>query len=184
MDGRTTVAVESNTEDVAETAVWEESTAVSVSFLLGSILCGRKVIMDEQRQEAYISLINQLLTCPSGQELAVLNANPTLVDAGLVETLEKVSNLLQQQGRKDAADFLMQIAEQLGRAIEQPASTPNASTSSTQDSQYVFFQKLILTAWNNPSSQVVYPLLAANLDKLNDDFIVLLQKWSNVNISR
>lgn len=139
--------------------------------------------MNEQRQEAYISLINELLTCPSGQEIAVLNANPTLVDSGLLQALERASNLLQKQGKQDAADFLLQILDQLRREMEQPASAPNALTYSNQDSQYVFFQKLILTAWNNPSSQVVYPLLAENINQLNNGFIALLQQWSSVNIA-
>jgi tetratricopeptide (TPR) repeat protein len=139
--------------------------------------------MDEQRQAEYISLINQLLTCPSGQELAILNNNSTLVDAGFVQMLRSVSNLLLEQGRKDAADFLMNIAEQLIRVIQAQSSTSSASTFSNQNSQYVFFQVLLQTAWSNPSSESVYPLLTDNLDKLDNHFIVLLQRWSNASIS-
>ncbi len=51
MDGGTTVAVGSNAEDFTGTPIPAKSTAVSVSFLLGSILRDRAVIMDEQCKE-------------------------------------------------------------------------------------------------------------------------------------
>jgi len=36
--------------------------------------------MDEQRVQAYFSMIQELITCPSGQELQILNRHPELVD--------------------------------------------------------------------------------------------------------
>ncbi|MEQ9368062.1 hypothetical protein [Coleofasciculus sp. F4-SAH-05] len=40
--------------------------------------------MNEQRRDAYLKLINALLTCPSGEEGKILPDNAELVDAGLV----------------------------------------------------------------------------------------------------
>jgi hypothetical protein len=93
VDGGTTVAVESNAEDFTGTTVPAESTAVSVSFLLGSILCDRAVIMNEQRQEAYLKLIDQLLVSPAELEEAILRRNSHLIDAGLIQKLEQEAEL-------------------------------------------------------------------------------------------
>ncbi len=43
--------------------------------------------MDEQRLNAYIQLIQAILGCPSGEEMDILQANPELVDAGLVQVM-------------------------------------------------------------------------------------------------
>jgi len=40
--------------------------------------------MNEQRQQAYLELIQTLLDCPSGQETEILQGNQELVDAELV----------------------------------------------------------------------------------------------------
>ncbi len=60
----------------------------------------------EQRQEAYLNLIHQLLTCPDGQEPEVLEANQDLMDDGLVETIKSTVEILTQQGDKKTAEFL------------------------------------------------------------------------------
>ncbi len=50
--------------------------------------------MDEQRQEAYLNLINTLLNCHAGEQAKVLSANQQLIDAGLVQTILGVANEL------------------------------------------------------------------------------------------
>ena len=44
--------------------------------------------MDNKRREAYIKLINQLLTSPNGEEAKILQTNQELVDEGLLEIME------------------------------------------------------------------------------------------------
>lgn len=92
MDGGTTVAVKSQLEDVAARTVQAEPTAVSISFLLDSILCGRSMIMDEQRRQAYLELTQELLSCNSNLTSAILEERREWVDDGWVEMLEQAAD--------------------------------------------------------------------------------------------
>jgi hypothetical protein len=67
----------------------------------------------EQRQNQYLKLIEQLLSCPNGQEPTVLDAQPDLLDAGLVQTLVKVGTMMAHQENQDGAKFLFHIAREL-----------------------------------------------------------------------
>ncbi|MFO8037899.1 MAG: hypothetical protein R6U67_00465, partial [Sodalinema sp.] len=54
--------------------------------------------MDEQQLQAYLSLIQELLTCPSGEEAAILRKHRELVDEGLVQVMRAVAEMMAQQG--------------------------------------------------------------------------------------
>lgn len=47
--------------------------------------------MDEQRLQAYVNVIQQLLSCSAGEEGEVLQANAEWVDLGLVQVMEVVA---------------------------------------------------------------------------------------------
>lgn len=78
--------------------------------------------MTPERQEAYLSLIEQVLTCPQGQEPEVLSNNPELIDAGLVQMLLQVSSSMAHDGDSESANFLVQFARLLSQAL---GLTPN-----------------------------------------------------------
>jgi hypothetical protein len=67
----------------------------------------------EQRQDRYLKLIEQLLNCPNGQEPEILDAQPDLIDAGLVQTLVKVGTMMAHQENQDGAKFLFHVAREL-----------------------------------------------------------------------
>jgi hypothetical protein len=67
----------------------------------------------ESRQEQYLQLIEQLLACPNGQEPEVLDAHPTLLDAGLVQTLVRVGTMMAHQENQAGAQFLFHVAREL-----------------------------------------------------------------------
>jgi hypothetical protein len=69
--------------------------------------------LPEQRREQYLKLIEQLLSCPNGQEPAVLDAQPDLLDADLVQTLIKVGTMMAHQENQDGAKFLFHVAREL-----------------------------------------------------------------------
>jgi hypothetical protein len=46
------------------------------------------VAMDEQRSQAYLSLIQELLDCPGGEKPQILNRHQELVDEGFVQVCE------------------------------------------------------------------------------------------------
>ncbi len=54
--------------------------------------------MDEQRQQAYLTLIERLLNCPNGEEPEILAANRELLDAGFLQRVEAVAEMLSQEG--------------------------------------------------------------------------------------
>jgi hypothetical protein len=69
--------------------------------------------MTEQRQALYLDLIDRLLRCPNGQEPEILDAQPDLLDAGLVQTLIQVATIMAHDDNQDAAKFLVHVARQL-----------------------------------------------------------------------
>jgi CHAT domain-containing protein len=110
--------------------------------------------MDEQRLESYLKLIDQLLERPSDC-LEILSNNFSLIDKNFVATLTQMVKVLEKGNEHDAAAFLNSVAYQ------------------------IFLSQLIQVAYeSNISSQVIYPLLEANLDKLDDNFAQLLGDWA------
>ncbi|OKH57947.1 hypothetical protein NIES2130_17410 [Scytonema sp. HK-05] len=57
-----------------------------------------RLLMNEQRQQAYLDLIERLLNCPSGEEPEVLQANQDLLDAEFLLMLEAVAENFSLQG--------------------------------------------------------------------------------------
>ena len=73
--------------------------------------------MNPERQEAYLDLIERVLSCPNGQELEVLSSCSDLIDAGFVQMLIEVSASMACAGNEDTADFLVQLARSLGKSL-------------------------------------------------------------------
>jgi CHAT domain-containing protein len=72
--------------------------------------------MDEQRFQAYVELIQQLLSCAQGEEAALLEANAELVDAGLVAAMGQVADWMESQGNSNAG-WLRQFAGGVAQAL-------------------------------------------------------------------
>ncbi|WP_293134005.1 CHAT domain-containing tetratricopeptide repeat protein [Microcoleus sp. bin38.metabat.b11b12b14.051] len=66
--------------------------------------------MNSERQQAYLNLINQLLTCPTGEEAEVLKSHPDLLDDGLVAAMLEEADNLRRFGILDNANRLMNCA--------------------------------------------------------------------------
>jgi hypothetical protein len=63
----------------------------------------------EQRFQAYVSLIEQLMSCPQGHEEELLRVNVSLVDAGLVAVMGQYARYLENQ-RDGTAEWLRNFA--------------------------------------------------------------------------
>jgi hypothetical protein len=85
---------------------------------------GRRFDMQQQRLKAYLNLIQELLTCPSGEEWIRLRQHETLVDAGLVQTMEQVATTLAQEGKEQEAIFLHNWAGKLHHILAQSTQVP------------------------------------------------------------
>lgn len=71
----------------------------------------------EQRQQLYFNLIDKLLSCPNGHEPEVLQDDPELIDAGLVQTIMEVGTMFAHQGNQEGAEFLFFIARELAKEL-------------------------------------------------------------------
>ncbi|MBD2139756.1 tetratricopeptide repeat protein [Anabaena sp. FACHB-1237] len=114
--------------------------------------------MDKERRRAYYQLIEHLLSCPNGEQAAILQANRELLDVGFLELLKVgVEQMSTQEGQENRANRLMSLASQLGEELN------------------FLLEVLQATAHSEGNPQVVYPLLAANIDKLNLNCAQLLK---------
>jgi len=53
--------------------------------------------MDENRIQDYLNLIQELLSCPGGEEPEILQANSELLDLGFLQVCERVSRVRQSE---------------------------------------------------------------------------------------
>ncbi|MDT9342257.1 tetratricopeptide repeat protein, partial [Trichodesmium erythraeum 21-75] len=133
--------------------------------------------MDKKPREAYINLIQQLLSSPNGEVEKILEANQELVDEGLLETME-----LCAQQFAAAPNFLRHLRSQLAEILETSEYSPSTHYSSAEYLDFLM-EVLQATAESNGDSKVVYPLLQQNLDKLDDHFAEILQNWATAKFS-
>lgn len=68
---------------------------------------------NSERLEAYVDLLQQVITCPAGEEVKVLQTNQDLLDAGLMQVLTYAINQAEAQQEPDAAQFLRQLMDAL-----------------------------------------------------------------------
>ncbi|MBE9033986.1 CHAT domain-containing protein [aff. Roholtiella sp. LEGE 12411] len=128
--------------------------------------------MNEQRLQVYCQLIKSLLDCPNGEEPEILAANTELLDAGFLKVLAVVAEHFAEQGEENTANWLRNLATQLTLEIT-PISPEDIETNGQ------FLQEILqATAESNGDAQVIYPLLAANTDKLDHIFAELLRRWA------
>lgn len=88
--------------------------------------------MNPERQEAYLNLIERVLTCPNGQEPEVLSSCSDLIDAGFVQMLIQISASMARAGDEDTANFLVQLARLLGKSLGLSPDLMLAGYSSAQ----------------------------------------------------
>ncbi|MFM6071920.1 MAG: DUF3110 domain-containing protein, partial [Dolichospermum sp.] len=89
--------------------------------------------MNEQRAQAYLNLINRLLSCNNGDEPRILQENLELVDEGLVEVMVAVAQQLGEAGRENEGQWLMNMAQQLAQALGLLDSEPSSISTETFD---------------------------------------------------
>jgi hypothetical protein len=81
-------------------------------------------VMDEARLQAYINLIEQLLTCADGEELNnILQANQALIDSEFLQVMENYATGLEQQENNSDAAWLRDMAQQLGQYLNPQAGS-------------------------------------------------------------
>ena len=68
---------------------------------------------NQGRQALYLNLIEQLFSCPNGQEPEVLDNHVDLIDEGLIKSMMQVATMMAHENNADGAKFLIHVAREL-----------------------------------------------------------------------
>ena len=136
--------------------------------------------MEETRAQAYLQLINALLTCPNGDEPQILQDNSELLDRGFLETCELVASTLAEQGGENGANFLRNLASQLWQLIDMndDGDSNNSENENFQEYANFFLELLQAEQDSNNDIAVIYPMLDQRQHLLNARFAEILQQVS------
>ncbi len=126
--------------------------------------------MDQARLQAYVNLIEQLLTCADGEEPNILQANQELIDPEFLQVMENYATGLEEQGNNNPAAWLRNMAQQLGQYF-------NPQAGSIEEYQEFLLEVLQAEAESNDPA-VVYPILQRRQHLLDDTFAQLLQQYA------
>jgi hypothetical protein len=88
----------------------------------------------KNRAESYLQLIQTLLGCSKGDEVAILRQHPDLMDEGLIYTMNQVAAQLAAQGSQDIAIYLKHLAADVNLVWLHPGEgrTPRSSPPPSQ----------------------------------------------------
>ena len=108
--------------------------------------------MNEQRAQAYVNLIEQLLTSTDDEELnKILQANQELIDLQFLQVMENYAMWLEQQGNNNPVAWLRNMAQQLGQYL-------NPQAVSIEEYQE-FLLEVLQAEYESNDPAVVYPIL-------------------------
>jgi CHAT domain-containing protein len=125
--------------------------------------------MDEQRLEAYVNLIQQLLGCESVLEGAILQQHEELMDAGLLAVMEQYADWMESQGDANAK-WLRQLAGQLAQVLGQ-AGTQQAAA---KDTVSFVAEVMQLIAQTGGDRNKVYGFFRGSLTRLDSELLAAL----------
>jgi hypothetical protein len=151
----------------------KQGRLVGISGLILPIPAQILMEKDEEEEQVAVSLdsqlhlIQSLLAVPSGKESEFLQANQDLINVNLLLTMKQVATIMADEGNENAANWLRNLAAQLAEVVVE--STPYRE---------FLLQVLQVTNDSNGDSASLYPLLAANVDKLDENFANILQTWA------
>ncbi len=124
--------------------------------------------MQQRRLKAYLDLIQELLSCPSGEEWIRLRQHEDLVDPGFVQTMEQVATSLAQEGDIQRATFLHNWAGQLHHILSQTTPSPREEKSKA----YLDFIQSLLGASPKEQQQII----AANQDLIGPGLFSMMRQ--------
>jgi hypothetical protein len=130
--------------------------------------------MDEQRVQAYVALIEQLLTCPQGKEGEILQTQAELVDVEMLMVMEQYADRLEQQDNSNAA-WLRQFSKSLKTFIQ---GSSIQSEQTPQDAELFLRTVLQRIADSNGDAQQVYPFLVQYQNQLNETLLEILPQFA------
>ena len=112
-------------------------------------------VMSEQRRQAYLTLIEALLSCPNGQESSILQQHQDLIDEGLLRIMSQAVGMFRQQGQEQPATWLEQLAAQLTQSIETEAAKPSNNLSGSRNLKAILQELLQPSDWRKTGRRVL-----------------------------
>ncbi|MEG4284971.1 CHAT domain-containing protein [Microcoleus sp. A006_D1] len=133
--------------------------------------------MQENRAQAYMQLINALLTCPNGEKQQIL-VNSELLDQGFLQVCKVIAEIMAQEGQENQANFLRNLASQLEQFLGRNDRGDRDNSEGKNPQEYLRFIGELLRAEAESSSdvEVIYPILAGREHLLNARFAEILQQ--------
>jgi hypothetical protein len=122
----------------------------------------------ENRSQSYLQLIQTILGCVKGDEVAILSQQPDLVDQGLVYTMNQVAAQLAAKGSQDTAIYLKHLAAEVNRVLlhsekaQPPVSSPPKNGYKSPASQEVAMANKLQNERQSSSVQEAAPTVVAN----------------------
>jgi hypothetical protein len=115
----------------------------------------------ENRSPSYLNLIQTILDCDKGDEVAILSQHPDLVDPGLVDAMNQVAAQLAAQGNQDIAIYLKHLAAEVNRVLLHSESS-NSYVNSPASQAAAIASKLPHHERESSSVQAAPPTVVAN----------------------
>ncbi len=127
--------------------------------------------MKQSSLSVYLDIIQELLTCPSGEEWIRLKHHEDQVNPELVQVMEQVASQLIREGNRDTAIFLHNWAAKLHHIVVK-GTTPQAPGSDQSDDYLAIIEALLSCEEEEEAS-----LLTAHQDLIGPG---LIQKMNQV----
>jgi CHAT domain-containing protein len=123
-------------------------------------------------QQRYYELIYNLLTCNSGEEEALLMANPELLNSELVKLMQVSATTLAEQGHTEASQQLLNWLEWVAQRVE-------ASSGGNGEEYEALLRQILQEIYQNYDNRqsIIYSILAQNLPQINLNFANFLRLW-------
>jgi hypothetical protein len=77
----------------------------------------RTELATENQSPTYLQLIQTILECEKGDEVAILSQHPDLINQGLVQAMNQVAAQLAARGSQDTAIYLKHLAAEVNRVL-------------------------------------------------------------------
>mgnify|MGYP001793868035 FL=1 len=117
------VAIQIGHEGDLSTATFLHNWAAKLHHILIKEI--KPIEPEEDKSEAYLDLIDQLLSFPEDMQEQLLIAHETLIGPGLVQALRNVSKQLRRRDENKAAEYLESIATELGQSWLEEYDVPS-----------------------------------------------------------
>ncbi|MDY7007109.1 MAG: tetratricopeptide repeat protein [Cyanobacteriota bacterium] len=134
--------------------------------------------MNQQSISSYVGLIQSLLVCPNGNENQILQANQNSIDYKLVQVMKQIAKMNDKIGDLNA-QWLQNLATMLETNLEYASQTVDREIY-----RNLLMQILQLISENEANPEAAYFVLEYNQDKLDQNFVTVLQTWPGENLQK